>query len=643
MDRVAADLERAWNEVESELRTIALQLDDELFRARAKPHELEDLERRRARALERRQWIEENRARAQTTTAGTLPSPQTGLWQPLFLAEREEPPADEPPESESSPSRPLAVQAGHASSAAITALRRELAELVTRDASRETWDDVLSDAYPRFSEYETLRLIAIGAELFGSRSVRRAIRKHFNALRHRLLDDPDQRSTPEVDALPSLIAGVERHDGLAPQERPVLTALWQLGLNSRSVPQPVAVLIREIESTRIPVQLEALDGILRTLSDTTMSPYALIENKSGTVRLSALGDELFTTKGSFRALPIPLVLLRGLDGVPPHVMSELVQAARGELMLGTMQSFVQGPDWPWGGRQAFLPNGLYGWATGDVGVKATLAVEIESESGRARVRITELPPQLSAAKLITNIQKAVVPPGVLSLEEVERGVIAELDHPLTAIWFTHVVERHASHAVRWRTSIPASLPQLVRGALDRCIKVVMEPREKEWTRLRERLEAIEGRAVFLTLGDTGLQFLREAFTSHEAQSALRCLASPKLRELESYCRHELLPSARLLAEGDRFITELNERRPLRSAVRAHDFVEGFSEAQARAIDTTKWKGLTRDALLREAFGVLDELAQREDPDWGLEDAKQEILLELDALLKKFPRVRRTRV
>ena len=100
--------------------------------------------------------------------------------------------------------------------------------------------------------------------------------------------------------------------------------------------------------------------------------------------------------------------------IPPHNLGEVIDAtiallADPEIGIGDLMQYVPGPDFPTGG----IINGAagihagYHTGRGRLRVRAKADIEINEDSGRESIIVTEIPYQVNKARLIEKIAELV--------------------------------------------------------------------------------------------------------------------------------------------------------------------------------------------------------------------------------------------
>lgn len=264
------------------------------------------------------------------------------------------------------------------------------------------------------------------------------------------IEDEVQRSY--LDYAMSVIIGralPDVRDGLKPVQRRILYAMYEAGLSSNRPFKKSATVVGDVLGKYHPHgDMAVYDALARMAQDFSLR-YPLIDGQGnfGSIdgdapaayryteaRLTKLAEELlrdldkdtvdFTPNFDGRlkepkVLPanIPNLLLNGASGIavgmatniPPHNFKELVNGLvalidNPELKVDDLLKYIKGPDFPTGGV-ILGKSGIYeAYRTGKgkVIIRGKFQVE-EIKSGKKRIVITEIPPQLNKSNLISKI------------------------------------------------------------------------------------------------------------------------------------------------------------------------------------------------------------------------------------------------
>lgn len=425
-------------------------------------------------------------------------------------------------------------------------------------------------------------------------------------------------------------------DGLKPVQRRILYAMWELGLKAGAKHKKCARIVGDVLGKYHPHGDSACYEAMVLLAQEFATRYPLVDGQGNwgscddpgsfaamrytEARLTAIAelwlDELAEGAAHWRAnfdasaeepevLParIPAVLCNGASGIAVGMSTDLAPHNLGEVAAACIEALtdpgadddaliahIEGPDWAGGGtllaRRETLDQ-LYRSGTGTLRVRGRWTIE-----GNEAV-ITELPPQVSPAKLTQQIAALIAErkaPEVLDVRDdsdeecpvrlvVETRTAAHTENTMRALCAATELERtvRVSMTVVDTDDAPKtlSLPALVRGWSQWRTETVRK-------RCRHRLDAIERRMHILDgllkgvaeiervirivrESDTPREALMKALGLSRAQTdALLALRLSALGRLEAAALEE--ERARLGTEGEGLTEVLGDEATLRALV-----------------------------------------------------------------------------
>ena len=245
-------------------------------------------------------------------------------------------------------------------------------------------------------------------------------------------------------------------DGQKPVQRRILYAMNELGLHSNAKPRKSAAVVGDVLGKLHPHGDQSVyDALVRMAQDFTLR-YPLIDGQGNfgsrdgdgaaamrytEARLTPLAQLLLDEidadtvdfqpnyDGAFREpklLPsrLPMVLLNGSSGIavgmateiPSHNLTEIANAAiamirKPKISHDELMQIVPGPDFP-GGGQVITPATaiaeIYATGRGTVKVRARWHIE-DLARGQWQAVVTELPPGISAQKVLEEIEELTNP------------------------------------------------------------------------------------------------------------------------------------------------------------------------------------------------------------------------------------------
>ena len=324
---------------------------------------------------------------------------------------------------------------------------------------------------------------------------------------------PPRRSTvPEAPSLPEFAQGAylayamsvvkgralpSAEDGQKPVQRRILYAMRELGNRSDAPFKKSARIVGDVIGKFHPHGDTAVyDAAVRMAQGFTLR-YPLIEGQGNfgsrdgdsaaamrytEVRLTPLAEHVLLSEldrgtvdfvdnydGSFREprlLParLPIMLMNGSSGIavgmateiPPHNLREVAEAVaqmlEGEEDAKPVVRPIKGPDFPGGGQIISSREEIkraYETGRGSIRVRARWSVE-KLARGQYRVAVTELPPNTSAARVLSEIDELVNPkaksgkksltPDQLSLKNATLALLesqrddSDAEHPVRLVF-----------------------------------------------------------------------------------------------------------------------------------------------------------------------------------------------------------------
>ncbi|QSG07150.1 Type IIA topoisomerase (DNA gyrase/topo II, topoisomerase IV), A subunit [Halapricum desulfuricans] len=273
-----------------------------------------------------------------------------------------------------------------------------------------------------------------------------------NAARLEHVRIEDEMEQSYIDYAMSVIAGralPDVRDGLKPVHRRILYAMHEMGVSSGSSHRKSSSIVGETMGDYHPHGDSAIyDTLVRMAQDFSMR-YPLVDGQGNfgsmdgdppaamrytEARMAPMAEELladlekdtvdFTSNYDDRleepeVLPaaFPNLLVNGSSGIavgmstniPPHNLGEIIDATvhlidNPDADIADLMEYVKGPDFPTGanivGKDAIYS--AYATGRGRLTVRAEFEIE-ETESGRDRIVVTELPYQANKARIVERI------------------------------------------------------------------------------------------------------------------------------------------------------------------------------------------------------------------------------------------------
>ncbi len=597
MDSVAAEraeLEKALEEIDRQLRAVRERLTDPGFRDSAKPAQRAEQERIQGQLRAQRERVEKNLVTLLERRPGGLPSAHSGTWSPLAMYPQtgvEQPPmlprTNEPAE-----------------------LSHHIAEILRSGASETRQIQALRKCVELAEEHvPTLELILAALEGFPIPGLGQELRLLLAKLTG--TDPPPEQAPlavetiplsamPEADALP------DPRDGLTRMERLMLSAMWACAFRYGESPKPPSVLFEALHKGDAAITAERIEATFSQLMQPWSEKHPLVASIGNCWVLTELGEELFHDLDSARDLDpafdfkaprvlpvrIPLLLAKGTDAVPPHDLGELLRLAIRKLDATgervSLKSFA-GPDFPTGGALCEFPFGLYDWGRGQVVIRGKTSWEHEQSSNRVRLTISELPWPLRADEIIPQLQKL---PGVVSVTRTESVaeqelILVELAHVAYArgLWNSlgdgAVIGRAFEVELRVNDGGKAAiigLDQVLEKFLGQRREFAKVRVARQLTEMRERAHVLEGFVVAIDSLELMRSILRDC-SPEESVWRLTHLTSPELKSRVGRDPEDPETLRALAKQGLRSVRRKNSE--LFESI--HSYEPGFSEAQAREV------------------------------------------------------------
>ena len=402
----------------------------------------------------------------------------------------------------------------------------------------------------------------------------------------------DEMRKSYLDYAMSVIVGralPDVRDGLKPVHRRVLYAMNELGAHSNKPYYKSARIVGDVIGKFHPHGDQSVYDTLVRMAQPFSLRYLLVDGQGnfGSVdgdsaaamryteaRMSRLTHELLADidKDTVDFQPnydekeleptvlparFPNLLVNGSAGIavgmatniPPHNLGEVIDAtiallADPEISIGDLMQYVPGPDFPTGG----IINGAagihagYHTGRGRLRVRAKADIEINEDSGRESIIVTEIPYQVNKARLIEKIAELVKEKkleGISELRdesdkdgmriyiEVKRGDSADVvlnnlysQTPMESVFGINMVA-----LVDGRPQL-LNLKQVLEAFVRHRREVVTRRTIFDLRKARARAHILEGLTVALANIDEMIELIKNSANPVEARERMRTRPRP---------------------------------------------------------------------------------------------------------------------
>ncbi len=399
----------------------------------------------------------------------------------------------------------------------------------------------------------------------------------------------DEMRTAFLDYAVSVIVAralPDARDGLKPVHRRILYAMHDMGLRANSSYKKSARIVGEVLGKYHPHNDQAVYDALARMAQEFSLRYPLVDGQGnfGSIdgdspaamryteaKLAQLTEMLLqdidmdTVDWGLNfddsleeplVLPgkLPNMLVNGSSGIavgmatniPPHNLSEICDAVvhvidnwerRERIGIDEMMEMVKGPDFPTGGEILGTEGIRHAFATGRgrLLVRARTQIE-ETDNGRFRIIVTEVPYQINKTTLLERIAELVRSgrlDGISDLrDESDRSgmrIVIELKRGASPkkeqnrlFKFTPLQSSFSVNALSLLNGRPVTLG--LRRALlihiDHRFEVITRRTEFDLNKQRERAHILEGLRIALQFLDRIIKTIRNAASAEEARTHL---------------------------------------------------------------------------------------------------------------------------
>ena len=399
----------------------------------------------------------------------------------------------------------------------------------------------------------------------------------------------DEMRTAFLDYAVSVIVAralPDARDGLKPVHRRILYAMHDMGLRANSSYKKSARIVGEVLGKYHPHNDQAVyDALARMAQEFSLryplvngqgnfgsidgdSPAAMRYTEAKLAQLTEMllqdiemdtvdwGPNFDDSLEEPLVLPgkLPNMLVNGSSGIavgmatniPPHNLSEICDAVahvidnwerREQIGLEELMELVKGPDFPTGGEILGTEGIRHAFATGRGRVLVRARTEIEeTDSGRFRIIVTEIPYQVNKTTLLERIAELARSGRLDSIsdlrDESDRSgmrIVVELKRGASPrkeqnrlFKFTPLQSTFSVNALSLLNGRPVTLG--LRRALliyiDHRFEVITRRTEFDLSKQRERAHVLEGLRIALQFLDEVIRTIRNAASAEEARTQL---------------------------------------------------------------------------------------------------------------------------
>ena len=469
----------------------------------------------------------------------------------------------------------------------------------------------------------------------------------------------DEMRTAFLDYAVSVIVAralPDARDGLKPVHRRILYAMHDMGLRANSSYKKSARIVGEVLGKYHPHNDQAVyDALARMAQEFSLryplvngqgnfgsidgdSPAAMRYTEAKLAQLTEMllqdiemdtvdwGPNFDDSLEEPLVLPgkLPNMLVNGSSGIavgmatniPPHNLSEICEAVahvidnwerREQIGLEELMELVKGPDFPTGGEILGTEGIRHAFATGRgrILVRAKTQIE-ETDSGRFRIIVTEIPYQVNKTTLLERIAELARSGRLDSIsdlrDESDRSgmrIVVELKRGASPrkeqnrlFKFTPLQSTFSVNALSLLNGRPVTLG--LRRALliyiDHRFEVITRRTEFDLSKQRERAHVLEGLRIALQFLDEVIATIRNAASAEEARTQLVERFSLSLVQAQAILDLQLRRLAAL--ERQRIEDEYQE------------VMERIAYLEDLLANPPKIRGLIRDDIveMKEKFG-----------------------------------------
>lgn len=431
-------------------------------------------------------------------------------------------------------------------------------------------------------------------------------------------------------------------DGLKPGNRRILYAMRQLGLVHTHAYTKCAKVVGEVIGNYHPHGDQSVYDTLVRMAQEFAMRYTLIDGQGnfGSIdgdaaaayrytecRLERLAEELLTDldKETVDMVPnfdesvmeptvlparFPNLLVNGTTGIgvgmatniPPHNLSEIIDgtvhlidnpaATAKELM-----QHIRGPDFPTGGTIMGIQPiiDLYEKGRGVIRVRATATIE-ETETGKERIIVTEIPYAVNKESLIKRIAELVndkIVPGISAMNDESSGrvgmrIVIDVKKNEMAEIVLNQLYKHTPLQTSFGAQFlvvdhnrprTMTLAQVLQAYIDHRLEVITRRSRFDLEKAKARAHLLEGLLIAVDNINEVVRIIRESRTRDDASANLasrfglskrqiNAILDMRLHQLTGLAREELKQEYdAVMSEIERLTQLLADRQALMGVVK----------------------------------------------------------------------------
>jgi DNA gyrase subunit A len=372
-------------------------------------------------------------------------------------------------------------------------------------------------------------------------------------------------------------------DGLKPVQRRILYGMYEMGNDWNKPYKKSARIVGEVIGKYHPHgDMPVYEALVRMAQDFTMR-YPLVDGQGNfgsvdgdapaamrytEVRLARIAHELLADieKETVEFVPnydntlkepvvlpskIPNLLVNGSSGIavgmatniPPHNLSEVVDALLAllrnpQLTVEELMEYIKGPDFPTGAYIVGKEGIKNAYLTGKGLIKIKAKYKIEKEKDKTRIVFTEIPYQVSKAKIVEKVAQLAKDKKIDGIAEVRDEsdregirIVVELKKEWASACYTVINKLYNMTPLQTTFGIillalvqgkpeVLSLKDLLQHFLNWRRTVIIRRTQYDLRKAKDRLHILEGYLKALSHIDEIIELIKKSQTPKEAKEKL---------------------------------------------------------------------------------------------------------------------------